>query len=96
MGLGMLSVLLSLIVTFAMDTAVHDKNKEAFCMFSDLDGFITSSPFQVTNYLILQLTLSALSNMLIYIGVLEFICSQSPTSMKGLLIGLMYAIKGLF
>ena len=37
-----------------------------------------------------------LSNMLIYIGVIEFICSQSPTSMKGLLIGLVYAIKGLF
>ncbi len=43
-----------------------------------------------------QLVLSALSNMLIYIGVLEFICSQSPHSMKGLLIGLFFAIKGLY
>ena len=40
--------------------------------------------------------LSALSHMLIYIAVLEFICSQSPHSMKGLLIGLFYAIKGLY
>ena len=40
--------------------------------------------------------LSALSHMLIYIAVLEFICSQSPHSMKGLLIGLFFAIKGLY
>ena len=100
MGLGMLLVLLSLIATFAMDTAFHDKNKEAFCMFSDLIvSLAPSSPnshFQITTYLIVQHTLSAVSNMLIYIGVFEFICSQSPTSMKGLLIGLVYAIKGLF
>ncbi len=34
--------------------------------------------------------------MLIYIAAFEFICSQSPTSMIGLFIGLFYAIKGLF
>ena len=33
---------------------------------------------------------------LIYVTVFEFICSQSPHSMKGLLIGLLYAIKGLY
>ena len=34
--------------------------------------------------------------MFIYIAVLEFICSQSPHSMKGLLIGLFFAINGLY
>ena len=101
MGLGMLLVLLSLIATFAMDTVAHLRNKEALCMFSDyMFGGIgppsNSTAFQGTTYLIMQNTLSALSNMLIYIGIFEFICSQSPTSMKGLLIGLVYAIKGLF
>ena len=43
-----------------------------------------------------QLTLSALSHMLIYTAVFEFICSQSPHSMKGLLIGLLYAIRGVY
>ena len=95
MGLGMLLVLLSLIATFVMDMVAHIRNKEAFCMFSDY-SFKPPSHFQDTTYLIVQDTLSALSNMLIYIGVFEFICSQSPTSMKGLLIGLVYAIKGLF
>ena len=47
-------------------------------------------------YLTVQLTLSALSNMLIYVAVFEFICSQSPHTMKGLLMGLLYAIKGLY
>ena len=101
MGLGMLLVLLSLIATFVMDTVAHIRNKEALCMFSDLFSFDhlpdpSSTDFLNTAYLIVQHTLSALSNMLIYIGVFEFICSQSPTSMKGLLIGLVYAIKGLF
>ena len=103
MGLGIILVLLSLIATFVMDTVAHHRNKEAFCMFSDYfnnyDSLKPPSPstdFQDTTYLIVQHTLSALSDMLIYIGIFEFICSQSPTSMKGLLIGLVYAIKGLF
>ena len=34
--------------------------------------------------------------MLMYVAVFEFICSQSPHSMKGFLIGLLYAVKGLY
>ena len=34
--------------------------------------------------------------MLIYTAVFEFICSQSPHSMKGLLIGMLYAFRGLY
>ena len=34
--------------------------------------------------------------MVFHIAVFEFICSQSPQSMKGLLIGTFFAIKGLF
>ncbi len=45
---------------------------------------------------VIQIILSALSNMLLYISAVEFICSQSPSSMTGLLIGVFYAIKGLF
>ncbi len=32
----------------------------------------------------------------IYGGVFEFICAQSPHAMKGFLIGIFFAIKGLF
>lgn len=47
-------------------------------------------------FLVIELILSALSHMLIYIAALEFICAQSPNAMKGMLIGVFYAIKGMF
>ena len=96
MGIGMFLVLLSLMTTFTMDTVLHSsKDKEVTCMFRSFN-LHSAGPFQDTTYLIVQHVLSALSNMLIYIGSFEFICSQSPHSMKGMLIGLWYAIKGLF
>ena len=50
------------------------------------------SPF----ILIIQNFLIAVAYILIYGGVFEFICAQSPHSMKGVLIGIFFAIKGLF
>ena len=100
MGIGMLLVLLSITATFIIDTIAQSQNRAALCMFSDdNNGFpppSNNTHLQDTTFLIIQHILSALSNMLIYIGVLEFICSQSPHSMKGLLIGLSYTIKGFF
>ena len=98
MGLGMLFVLLSLIASFSMDMAEHLKdNNNNTCMLNT--GLYNNShdlPPLNSSLLLIQLTLSSLSNMLIYTGVFEFICSQSPRSMKGLLIGLLYAIRGLY
>ena len=34
--------------------------------------------------------------LIFHIAIFEFICSQSPHSMKGLLIGVFYAIRGVF
>ena len=34
--------------------------------------------------------------MLLDIAVLEFVCSQSPYSMKGLLLGIFFSIRSLF
>ena len=48
------------------------------------------------NYLLIPNVLNAFGNMLFYIATFEFICVQSPHSMKGLLIGTYYAIKGVF
>ena len=46
--------------------------------------------------LIIQNFLVAVAYILIYGGVFEFICAQSPHSMKGVLIGIFFAVKGLF
>ena len=46
--------------------------------------------------LIVQNSLNAIGYILLYIAAYEFICSQSPHAMKGLLIGTFFAIKGVF
>ena len=48
------------------------------------------------HFLLLQYGLNAVSYLLMYIASYEFLCAQSPQSMKGLLIGTFFAIKGVF
>ena len=88
--------------TISMGTVGTDDNStedDHICMFNkNVDRFYPSHPsyHQNFNLFTIQLTLSALSRMLIYTGVFEFICSQSPHSMKGLIIGVFYAIRALY
>ena len=109
MGLAIFLILLSLVTSFAMDYEAHknmfskfsDNSTFDICMFLDpleIDSlnYSVNFPQQTPLLLIVPLVLTSLSHMLIYTAVLEFICSQSPHSMKGLLIGLLYAIKGLY
>ena len=94
MGLGIIFVLLSLIASFSMDLVVNlEVRHNDTCMFNNNS---THQPLQNPALLLFQLTLSAISDMLVYTAVFEFIYSQSPHSMKGLLIGLLYAIRGLY
>ncbi len=46
--------------------------------------------------LFLPRVLYGISNIFLYTALYEFICAQSPPSMKGLIIGLSFAIKGVF
>ena len=103
-------MVLSLICTFVMDVVVHINNTEyAKCMFGGVtelndasrivdENHIPSSPlfFQNAYFFTTQHVLSALADMLFDIAVLEFICSQSPYSMKGLLLGIFFSIRSLF
>ena len=93
-------MVISLICTFLMDTIAHEKaNYTVSCMFAyhstPFNSTTAPPPFQDTSSLVIQHSLSALSSMLVYIALYEFICSQSPHSMKGLLIGLSFAIRGI-
>ena len=104
--IALVVMVLSLICTFIMDVVVHVNNTEyAHCMFSDLNSvhdivlsdFPSSPPlYQNVYFFTTQHVLSALADMLFDIAVLEFICSQSPYSMKGLLIGIFFSIRSLF
>ena len=108
--IALVVMVLSLICTFVMDVVVHINNTEyANCMFGDVTEFndarrivdenhIPSSPplYQNVYFFTTQHVLSALADMLFDIAVLEFICSQSPYSMKGLLLGIFFSIRSLF
>ena len=104
--ISLVLMVLSLICTFVMDVVVHATNNTEYvhCMFSDINShdivlsdFPSSPPlYQNVYFFTTQHVLSALADMLFDIAVFEFICSQSPYSMKGLLIGILFSIRSLF
>ena len=100
--IALVVMVLSLICTFVMDVVVHLKSTNyAYCMFNyyftRTNDYILSPPFYQNVYFFsTQHVLSALANMLFDIAVLEFICSQSPYTMKGFLLGIFLSIRSLF
>ena len=107
--IAMVVMVLSLICTFVMDVIMHAKNTEyTECVFSGTSNYFSneivdeshipsSLPFyQNVYFFTTQHVLSALADMLFDIAVLEFICSQSPYSMKGFLLGIFFSIRSLF
>ena len=102
--IALVVMVLSLICTFVMDVVVHINTTEYhYCLFQALieprhmSNFSSSPPlFQNVYFFTTQHVLSALADMLFDIAVLEFICSQSPYSMKGLLLGSFFSIRFLF
>ena len=75
----------------------HQNESGTYCMFK-LN--ISSSEAKALNLSwgvqLVPGILISISPMLITTTALEFISAQSPHSMKGLLVGMMFAIKGLF
>ena len=111
LGLSIVLLLVSLLCDLAMDVFVHQKNTpDANCMFfpytfkfaSVKHHIITdmSYPgpylFQNIYFFTAQCVVTSFLNPLVDIAVLEFICSQSPYSMKGLVLGLFFSLKNVF
>ena len=94
-GLGMIFILLSTLCTSVMDAYGHKHANVTVCFLNEnLDAKTT---LKINSYsLIIQYCLNAMGYMLFYIAVYEFIYSQSPHAMKGLVIGTFFAIKGVF
>ena len=86
-GLGMMLLLLSGLCTLVMGSVgQHCVSTGNLFTYFQLDP----------NLLLIQSFLNALGYMFLYIASYEFISAQSPHSMKGLLIGTFFAIKGVF
>ena len=95
LGIGIGVVVLSLVCTFVMDTVAHAQDKsEVACMLSGKQNN-SLEIVQDASVLVVQRSLASLSNVLIHVALFEFLCSQSPHSMKGLLIGLSFALRGV-
>ena len=93
-GIGISLSVISLISTILLDTIAHYNQRSSNnCMFVHNSG---AHIFEDITLTIIPRSFMALSDMFIYIALYEFICAQSPHSMKGFLIGLSFAIKGLF
>ena len=89
-GLGILIRILSLFSITLIDSIGHFKS------FNYKNCFVFSKPSLSISlwYLTIPNVLNALSAMLFYIAIFEFVCAQSPHAMKGLIIGTFFAIKG--
>ena len=96
-GLGMILLLLSCLCSFAMsffqskNCSVYDNSTVTYC-----ELFLYDQLNYSIYYISIQSILNAVGYMLFFIASYEFICAQSPHSMKGLLIGTFFAIKGVF
>ena len=94
MGIGLvLNVLIILSRLMLSIIVILNKDGSATsCKGSSCEpAFFLEAPF-----LAVDILLSALSSIFIYIAAYEFICAQSPNAMKGMLIGVFFAIKGIF
>ena len=101
-GIGIVFFILSVICTFAAEASIHSSSNSTITQSLDYDWIITDVDLLLGTCqnrilaLIPQQCLSALSVLFIYRALYEFICAQSPHSMKGLFIGLTFALKGIF
>ena len=96
MGLGMALLIAPCFCFFILDTIghTHGSHTNLGCFLVPLH---TGHPLQINGlYLFIPLFCSASGYMIFYIAVFEFLCAQSPHSMKGLLIGTLFAIRGIF
>lgn len=89
--------LINLVFMLGVVIAAHTLKETQVCMFYNTHSLSdVFKPYLATLLIIVQQVLAAFSSAVIQTSFLEFVCAQSPHSMKGMLIGLSYAIKGLF
>ena len=91
-GISHILLLLSLISMFVIDT-VHDlKTSDVICSLNSP----TSSHNYYFLYYMIPFSLIGVIEMLTFICSFEFICSQAPANMNGMLIGIFWFIRELY
>ncbi len=99
-GFGIIVMALAMLCTaLILETASNLKFADINCDYTSIDitlNFSVDNDISVYYVNIIPKCLYSLSILLFQIAYYEFICSQSPNSMKGFLIGLSFAINGAF
>lgn len=92
----MLLIIAALVSILTLDTLAHVSYENfSSCMLP----FSGSTSFKIevnSTYIVIPRILNSVSKMLISVALYEFICSQSPHSLKGMLVGMSFALKGIF
>ena len=110
LGLGMIVLWMSVVCNFVIDTVSHEIHPNVSCMFqidhpsnstddiihSNLTNHEANTLHMDTTVLLIPNILNGIAYTFIKVAMFEFICAQSPHSMKGLLMGLFFALRGLF
>ena len=79
---------LSIKCFFAVSNVMKNSSCEHFCS----DPPVSDATFYI---IIFPLLLYGISYLLVFMTILEFICAQSPNSLKGLLIGIWYSTSSV-
>ena len=100
LGIGITLYLLGGLSLYISDTIGHIRNEAANCLF-DITLANNDTRYFSTLHLPWEMLISpniffGIGPLLVMISTFEFISAQSPQSMKGLLVGVFFAIKGLF
>ena len=110
-GLGMVLIFLSAFCSLVVDMSGHIQSQRGNATLPVKTCFLTTDLYynydpeygnwyptlHISSYVLtIQCILNAIGYMLFYISTFEFICAQSPRSVKGVLICSFFAIKGGF
>ena len=107
MGIGMFFYLVTLLMHLVKDVLVHSQQSQMPCMFNTSTlSYLKSPPEESYNaswifsgiyyFEIAQHSVYTLSNIVIMVSMYEFIASQSPRPMQGLIVGLSFVVIGFF
>ena len=101
MWLGMMLQIAPILCFFIFDVVGHTRASQSLdCFLTEkysLFGTNGSEPLGINSmYLFFPYFSYSCGFLIFHVAIFEFICSQSPHSMKGLLIGTFYAIRGVF
>ena len=95
MGAGLFLLVLAQCVYVILELVGHSMNPRLGCVFTPIDHSQTQVMPVSVGYTIIPFLLNGLGELLLVLSSLEFIVTQLPAHMRGLLIGLWYAMNGI-